>query len=685
MKKLLAMALVIAFAMAFVPATLAQPASNKQVNTNEFTMDRVHEQKVADVNGNVMSTSSLRSGAKVATTENINKNKLSMTVGDSTKGYWDTTLYGFEEIDPESTTDHGYVKQAEDFAKITDWYNDGHEVYCQRFTTIAGDELKAYNAGDTVWFNYDLYQSWGAEPVSLPEIDGGYDITLAVFAGSADPEGNISLGVVEMWSTTEAGISVSVTAPEDDTYYIFVIVIDEVQALNDNFCGFLTISGLEKKDAVDFKAASKGAEAKVGTAVKTNVGASDLKGSVVPQSSMYAASKVQAHKIQLEGGKHYVAEFASVDEIGVRIWFCDENMDVINYTYVPAQAITEYGYDYTDFAMAIWPAVTGTYYMVVGGYAYDEEGTVDLTIMNWDDCSYAEPIDEVNETIDLDSLGTTDYYADGNIWGYHWFSESKVGMLIVAYPGTYTLKGDGSDIFVTAYDGVKLVYDNAKTAALKLANDMAPVLVEAKGQATIADNELFGYSIFNDEGATAGVYITGENLTIEGIFGIVLEGAPAHLGAKKLVVDTKSMTNYYPIATWVCGQNLPALTFGGNAKLDGLNQKATLCYDAEGFYAYGYAISEEKTLCRPSAEMGWDKAVLYYELTTDGSFNTDAGLLGDANLDGKVNTGDATTVLKHAAMMIELTGQAYLNADMNGDGNVNTGDATAILKKAAEG
>ena len=63
--------------------------------------------------------------------------------------------------------------------------------------------------------------------------------------------------------------------------------------------------------------------------------------------------------------------------------------------------------------------------------------------------------------------------------------------------------------------------------------------------------------------------------------------------------------------------------------------------------------------------------------------STAAGLVGDANCDGKVNTGDATQVLKYAAGMVQLDDQALANADTNGDGKVNTGDATMILKYAA--
>lgn len=60
-----------------------------------------------------------------------------------------------------------------------------------------------------------------------------------------------------------------------------------------------------------------------------------------------------------------------------------------------------------------------------------------------------------------------------------------------------------------------------------------------------------------------------------------------------------------------------------------------------------------------------------------GSFT---GLVGDANLDGKVNNLDAARILKHSAGLIVLSDEAYALADVDGNGVVNTLDAAKILK-----
>ncbi|MBQ7000685.1 MAG: leucine-rich repeat protein, partial [Oscillospiraceae bacterium] len=53
---------------------------------------------------------------------------------------------------------------------------------------------------------------------------------------------------------------------------------------------------------------------------------------------------------------------------------------------------------------------------------------------------------------------------------------------------------------------------------------------------------------------------------------------------------------------------------------------------------------------------------------------------GDANGDGKVNTKDATRILRYYAGLISDSEIDLVAADVNGDGNVNTKDATRILR-----
>ena len=59
------------------------------------------------------------------------------------------------------------------------------------------------------------------------------------------------------------------------------------------------------------------------------------------------------------------------------------------------------------------------------------------------------------------------------------------------------------------------------------------------------------------------------------------------------------------------------------------------------------------------------------------------GLLGDANLDTIINAEDALAVLKHAAALETLEGEAAVNADVNVSGVIDATDALEILKYAA--
>ena len=64
------------------------------------------------------------------------------------------------------------------------------------------------------------------------------------------------------------------------------------------------------------------------------------------------------------------------------------------------------------------------------------------------------------------------------------------------------------------------------------------------------------------------------------------------------------------------------------------------------------------------------------------TFRVGAGkvLIGDADQDGFVDGGDATTILKYNVGSVELVGDGQAAADADQDGFVDGGDATALLK-----
>ena len=75
---------------------------------------------------------------------------------------------------------------------------------------------------------------------------------------------------------------------------------------------------------------------------------------------------------------------------------------------------------------------------------------------------------------------------------------------------------------------------------------------------------------------------------------------------------------------------------------------------------------------------------------TEPTETTDTGgewipcLMGDADLNGKVNVKDATLIQKHAAHMFAFVGESEITADVNNDTNINVKDATVIQKYLAK-
>ena len=59
-------------------------------------------------------------------------------------------------------------------------------------------------------------------------------------------------------------------------------------------------------------------------------------------------------------------------------------------------------------------------------------------------------------------------------------------------------------------------------------------------------------------------------------------------------------------------------------------------------------------------------------------------MIGGADLNGKINIKDATTIQKHIAKIIELDEKALVCSDVNADNKVNIKDATAIQKFIAQ-
>lgn len=91
----------------------------------------------------------------------------------------------------------------------------------------------------------------------------------------------------------------------------------------------------------------------------------------------------------------------------------------------------------------------------------------------------------------------------------------------------------------------------------------------------------------------------------------------------------------------------------------------------------GTAIAPEAPEIEGYVFIGWDTS--FENVTEDITVTAVYAQIGDVNVDGTINTGDAVFVLRHVAELITFEGELLAVADFNGDGTVNTADATAIL------
>lgn len=716
MKKILALALVAMMIAAIVPTTFAVPAQEP--------IDRESMTRGREAMG-LSSTQNAQTQTEITDFSSINQEYRTV---NSTKGWMEDTPRGsYPMLEPEETLLNGYWVEKDRFALVDDWYTDGSTVYTGAFYIndgVEGGTLNEFMQGDIVWFNFDLYKSFDAGSQTLVPLDTeNLAVEAYVWAGTMeqymgdDPEQGITLRYA--WMSGTGSLSCKIVTPEDNYVYMIVIVLKQPELQNMDFGGWLTPSYAYQEN--EFKNIEAGADMTVGKSVTTELGKNTDSSLVLAPfdqrnannqvtKMMYEYTYGQRHKIELQGHQNYVAMFDSSDAVGIRIFFCDENMDVINSTYAGPAAVAG---GYKNFAMAIMPVTTGTYYLVTCGFYMGDEGELEATIYNWND--QAVPLTNTDDTIDLNNLedGTvgkeTGSASQPYAWGYYWYDQYSLGELIILWPGTYTINGQNTNIYCDVYDGVHIILNNAAIGPVWAANTYAPVEIEAVGNASI-DNSYFQFSVYNYEGDNAGIYFTGDSMEVTSSGNsqgaVMSANAPMHILTKTFAAYCEERAGYYPAAIWITGKNLPQLTFGSDAQFDGENRKCTMCYDGDGWFPYGYTVSVHDEVYRLHNQPNWYEMAYSFEVTTGGTVPDPSdspaptakptagpttaptsaphgGMLGDANEDGTVNTGDATMVLRHAAGIVTLDGQAYLNADINQDGTVNTGDATYILKVSA--
>jgi hypothetical protein len=718
MKKLIAIIMVIAMIAGLAPAVFAVPG---ETSSKPETLDKTevfgendlqpHEMYGYDYYGNKSATG--HNPTKSGDLSEVSK-KYHTLNQSQVKGWADSTNYGVPFMDQAQSLVEGYQCENVDFKPNTDFLTSGKKSFGMFFTPadtlqeIVDDRdthiITKFNQGDKFWFNFSLISGYGTSPNFYKN---DFIMSVYMYSGTLEEFQNQSGGLPLKASWTAMNrVSVNITVPKSGLMYMFFVVVkdEDMQSANGRgFGGWLTISDHEKnisdlavKQTIDpYKDYTLDLDRDAEMTLL--YGSDEAAGYVLAPAALYA--------VQLKGGQKYAIVPEGDGTNGVRIMMLDENRDILFNNYLGTGTAADIGY--ASITCPVLPVVDGTYYFIVAGFMYTDGGTIDFSIKDFHDVQN-ENLDTLpdfeDEIIDLESLGTenvdTVFIAGEPAWNYVYSSDVNMGIVTIVLPGTYNITGENRNLIIDIYDGVTIDMQNATSGTILTSGTWAPERVNATGKCKVEDG-FWGAAIMNDEGFT-GVYITGDEIEFIGELscGGLMECA-THILCKRFVAQATLAAGTYPVAFWATGFMGQHLTFPSDAKLvnaSGQNlNKASLFFDQDSYYLNGYTVSQYSDLHRFGGSPDYYSIADYFEFgssgytpgpttgpTTDPTDQPSDYLLGDANLDNSVNTGDATAVLKHAAGMAEITiAKALIQADVNQDGTVNTGDATFILKIAA--
>lgn len=171
-----------------------------------------------------------------------------------------------------------------------------------------------------------------------------------------------------------------------------------------------------------------------------------------------------------------------------------------------------------------------------------------------------------------------------------------------------------------------------------------------------------GYVEVTGESADFSMSMTFDDDYPTSWFTVSVEGTAASKASLKMANDGYVLTS----------DNLDDITVNTCNK----DVSATASFSATGNSVYIYEINETTVGVKADTD---NNGTFETEVET---YTTNA-LLGDVNMDSKLNIRDATAIQKHLASIATLDAKALAVADFNKDGKINIKDATAIQKKLA--
>ena len=234
------------------------------------------------------------------------------------------------------------------------------------------------------------------------------------------------------------------------------------------------------------------------------------------------------------------------------------------------------------------------------------------------------------------------------------------------------------DIFAGVIDGT--MSENTVTATYPVGNDIKNNF-PLKGEDYVADLKGKDIKDYTVSFAKSGKYTIHIDL-------MDVDGAIADSGLA-YVFDTTEDISEKGFATIELGTTSINIPF----MLKYINNYVELVVDRHGFvesYTMGMGITfmfmqEDGSYATEMPYLGIDfmeEGIIYNITTYYGDFEYDARLMGDAVVDGKINSSDARKVLRVASQLDTITEEDTKYCDVTGDGNITAADAREILRAA---
>lgn len=237
---------------------------------------------------------------------------------------------------------------------------------------------------------------------------------------------------------------------------------------------------------------------------------------------------------------------------------------------------------------------------------------------------------------------------------------------------------EGSYVHQYAIDNsLKFVNDYIPATTIEFIGE-SPVFIEnfgkyrAQFKLTPEDsNEIITLSCDNDNIYISGLTVTPLNLKGTAVITATLEnGNSCSFEVCSRLLESIEISALPDKTEYIPGEEIDITGLKVQGVYDNGDIEEITDYTLEGF---------------SSADSGYvTVTVRYNEYTAEFTVRIKSkALLGDVNLDGKINIKDATAIQKHIAKLADLDDNNLKVADVNGDGKVNIKDATEIQKYIA--